>query len=217
MHQIINLSATKDEKRHPTNGQNQCDVSEAEQARLENLLTKLNSAFRNELPPGVPPSRETDHAIEILFGSKPTLGYLFQLSPTELQATKEHIADLLSKGKIRPIRYPYGAPLFFVKQKGKPPGVIDYRDLNSIKKQTVPLFPVQRKFLTGWALGPTCKAKVFSKIDLKAGFQQLRVHGGGNLKDGLQNKIRVFRIFGDVHGPLKRPGDLSVPDELKFI
>lgn len=71
------------------------------------------------MPEGLPPKRDVDHRIEVDPNSTPPRRGMFQLSPAELLATKEYIEDLLRKGKIRPSKSPYGAPLFFVKQKGQ--------------------------------------------------------------------------------------------------
>ena len=87
------------------------------------------------LPYGLPPKRNVDHAIEVENGTKPPYRPLLQLSSAELVATKEYIVDLISRRNIRRSKSPYGAPLFFVKQKGKLRGVIDYRGLNRIKKK----------------------------------------------------------------------------------
>ena len=49
---------------------------------------------------------------------------------------KDYVKELLEKGKIRLSKSPYGAPLFFVKEKDKPlRGVVDYRALNRITKR----------------------------------------------------------------------------------
>ena len=77
---------------------------------------------------------------------------------------------LLRQEKIRPSKSPYGASLFFVKEKDKLRGVVDYRALNRItKKNNSPLPRSDEMFVR---LGG---AKVFSKLDLKTGFHQIRV------------------------------------------
>ena len=123
------------------------------------------------MPEGLPLEREVDHEIQTEEGARPPKRALFQLSPAELEATKEYISDLLKKGKIRPSRSPYGAPLFFVKQKGgKLRGVVDYRDLNRITKRNSS--PIPR---TDEMFDILSSAKYFSKLDLKSGFHQIRV------------------------------------------
>lgn len=118
----------------------------------------------------MPPKRSVDHVIETEEGAKPPHRPLFQLSPSELLATKEYIIDLLRSGKIRPSKSPYGAPLFFIKLKNKLRGVIDYRALNRItKKNNSPIPRIDEMFDR---LGGSV---IFSKMDLKTGYHQVRV------------------------------------------
>ena len=88
----------------------------------------------------------------------------------ELKAAKEYVEDLMKKGKIRPSKSPYGAPLFFMKEKDKPlRGVVDYRKINRITKRNNAPLPRSDEMFD--ILGDS---KVFSKMDLKTGFHQIR-------------------------------------------
>ncbi len=89
---------------------------------LRHILHDYSEVFQEELPPGLPPTREVDHEIVTDPEAKPPHRPLYQLSPKELVSMKNYVQDLLQKGKIRPSRSPYGAPLFFVKD-GKNPCV----------------------------------------------------------------------------------------------
>ncbi len=123
------------------------------------------------MPAGFLPEREIDHEIPIEDGTRPSHRPLYQLSPAELKAAKEYIVDLLEKGKIRPSKSPYGAPLFFVKEKNKPlRGVVDYRALNRVTKRNSSPLPRSDEMFD--RLG---NARIFSKLDLKTGFHQIRV------------------------------------------
>lgn len=112
-----------------------------------------------------------EHRIEIDKEIKPPHWSLFQLSPSELLATREYITDLLKKEKIRPNRSPFGAPLFFERQKGKLRGVIDYRALNRITKTNHAPIPLSDEMFDGMG-----SAKVFSKLYLRTCFYQIRIH-----------------------------------------
>jgi hypothetical protein len=112
------------------------DELKVDDTRIKALLERYSGVFRTELPDGLPPKRSVDHEIETEPGAKRPHRSLYQLSPLELQAAKEYVVDLMKKGKIRPSRSPYGAPLFFVKGGDKPlRGVVDYRALNRITKR----------------------------------------------------------------------------------
>ena len=69
-------------------------------AELEKLLEKYSSVFREDLPSGLLPEREVDHAIETDDSVKPPHRPLYQLSPVELVAVKEYVMELLRKGKF---------------------------------------------------------------------------------------------------------------------
>jgi hypothetical protein len=85
--------------------------------KIKPLLTHYSDVFQSELPDGLPPKRSVDHAIETEHGAKHPHRSLYQLSPTELQAAKEYVADLMKTEKIRPSKSPYGAPFFLCKRR----------------------------------------------------------------------------------------------------
>lgn len=98
---------------------------------------------------------------------------------------------LLKKGNIRPSKSPYGASLFFVKDKNKAlRGVVDYRALNRItKKNNAPLLRSDEMFdrLGG--------ARLFSKLDLKTGFHQIRVRPEDIEKTAFSTKYGQFEYL----------------------
>lgn len=157
---------------------------------LEELVTAFKDVFRDDLPDGLPPAREIDHKIETDPEAKPPHRGIFQLSPAELVATKEYVTNLLQKGKIRPSKSPYGAPLFFVKQKGKLRGVIDYRALNRITKHNNA--PIPRTDEMFDRLGG---ATYFSKLDLKSGFHQIRISSSDIEKTAFKTKYGHFEYL----------------------
>ena len=94
-----------------------------------------------------------------------------QWAPVELQELKVQIQELLDKGFIKPSTSPWGAPVLFAKKKDKTLRLcIDYRQLNRVTiKNRYPLPRINELFdqLSG--------ARVYSKIDLRMGYHQLRV------------------------------------------
>ena len=159
-------------------------------SRMDALLKKYECVFRSELPSGLPPERGVEHTIEVEEGSKPPHRPLYQLSPAELKAAKEYVEDLLKKGKIRRSKSPYGAPLFFVKEEDKLRGFVDYRALNRIKKKKNA--PIPRSDEIFDRLGG---ATVFSRLDLKTGFHQIRVRGKDIEKTAFNTKYGQFEYL----------------------
>ena len=135
------------------------------------VLKQYRDVFPDELPPGLPPSREVDHRIELIPGSVPPSRPTIRLSATELEELKKQLAELTAAGFIRPSKSPFGAPILFVKKKdGTMRMCVDYRALNNITiKNSYPLPRVDELFdrLQG--------AKYFSKIDLRSGYHQIRI------------------------------------------
>jgi len=93
------------------------------------------------------------------------------MAPTELAELKTQLQELLDKGLIQPSVLPWGAPVLLVKNKdGSPHLCIDYRELNQVTMKNKYLLPrIDDLFdqLDGVA--------VFSKIDLRLGYHQLRI------------------------------------------
>ncbi|WRX07613.1 Reverse transcriptase domain - like 1 [Theobroma cacao] len=93
------------------------------------------------------------------------------MAPTELKELKLQLQELVDKGFIRPSTSPWGAPILFVKKKDSTLRLyIDYRQLNRMTiKNKYPLPRIDDLFdqLQG--------ATVFSKVDLRSGYHQLRI------------------------------------------
>ena len=115
------------------------------------------------------------------------------MAPAELRELKAQLQELLSKGFIRPSASPWGAPVLFVKKKdGSFRMCIDYRQLNKVTiKNKYPLPRIDDLFdqLQG--------ACVFSKIDLRSGYYQLKITRYGHyefvvMSFGLTNAPAAF-------------------------
>ncbi|GJU40589.1 putative reverse transcriptase domain-containing protein [Tanacetum coccineum] len=95
----------------------------------------------------------------------------YRLAPSEMKELSEQLKELSNKGFIRPSSSPWGAPVLFVKKKdGSFRMCIDYRELNKLTvKNRYPLPRIDDLFdqLQG--------SSVYSKIDLRSGYHQLRV------------------------------------------
>ncbi|GMI64737.1 hypothetical protein HRI_000143000 [Hibiscus trionum] len=139
------------------------------EVRPKDIMTvcDFSDVFPEELP-GLPPDRDVEFVIETVSGSTPVSIAPYRMAPKEL---KSQLQELLDRGFIRPSSSPWGAPVLFVKKKdGSMRMCIDYRKLNqSTVKNKYPLPRIDDLFeqLKG--------ASVFSKIDLRSGYYQLKV------------------------------------------
>ncbi|KAA0060413.1 pol protein [Cucumis melo var. makuwa] len=139
----------------------------------EPVVRDYPDVFPEELP-GLPPHREVEFAIELEPGTVPISRAPYRMAPAELKELKVQLQELLDKGFIRPSVSPWGAPILFVNKKdGSMRLCIDYRELNKVTvKNRYPLPRIDDLFdqLQG--------ATVFSKIDLRSGYHQLRIKDG---------------------------------------
>src|SRR4051794_25451824 len=138
--------------------------------KLKELLQEYQDISPKDLP-GLPPYRSVDHAIELVNGAEPPHRSIYALSQEELKILKETLQELLDQGFIRPSKSPYGAPILFVKKKdGSLRMCIDYRALNKLTiKNRYPLPRIDEIF------DRVQGAKVFSKLDLRSGYHQIRI------------------------------------------
>ncbi|CAH9111660.1 unnamed protein product [Cuscuta europaea] len=134
------------------------------------IVCKYPDVFPKDLP-GLPPDREIEFVIEVEPGTKPISIPPYRMAPAELNELKTQLQELLDNGFIRPSHSPWGAPVLFVKKKdGTLRMCIDYRHLNKVTiKNRYPLPRIDDLFdqLRG--------ATVFSKIDLRSGYHQLKI------------------------------------------
>ncbi|GJR77716.1 hypothetical protein Tco_0090081 [Tanacetum coccineum] len=116
--------------------------------RLEDvpIIRDFLDVFPEDLP-GLPPTRQVEFQIDLIPGAAPVARAPYRLAPSEMKELSEQLKELSDKGFIRPSSSPWGAPVLFVKKKD---GSID------------DLFDQ----LQG--------SSVYSKIDLRSGYHQLR-------------------------------------------
>ncbi|GJU57777.1 putative reverse transcriptase domain-containing protein [Tanacetum coccineum] len=121
---------------------------------------------------GLPPIREIEFRIELIPRATPVAKSPYRLAPSELEELSGQLKELQDKGFIRPSSSPCRAPVLFVKKKdGSFRMCIDYRELKKLTvKNRYPLPIIDDLFdqLQG--------SQFFSKIDLRSGYHQLRVH-----------------------------------------
>ncbi|KAL4340109.1 hypothetical protein GQ457_08G032600 [Hibiscus cannabinus] len=123
------------------------------------------------------------------------------MAPIELKELKKQLEELQSKGFIRPSTSPWGAPVLFVKKKdGSMRLCIDYRQLNRVTiKNKYPLPRIEDLF------DQLRDASVFSKIDLRSGYYQMKVKGADVPKTVFRTRYGHFEFlvmpFGLTNAP----------------
>jgi hypothetical protein len=134
------------------------------------VVREFADVFPDELS-GMPPDREVEFVIELQPGTAPIFKRPYRMPPKELAELKTQLQELLDKGYIRPSSSPWGCPTLFVKKKdGSLRLCVDYRPLNEVtikNKYPLPRIDVLFDQLAG--------AEVFSKIDLRSGYHQIKI------------------------------------------
>jgi hypothetical protein len=159
---------------------------------LEPILKEYEDVFPKELPPGLPPRREVDHRITLKPGAVPISRSPPRLSPPELVELKKQLTELLQSGKIRPSVSPWGASTLFVAKKDSEERRLcfDYRPVNEVTvKNNAPLPNIEELF--DQLLG----AQFFSKIDLKNGYHQIRIHPDDVDKTGFNSRYGHYEFL----------------------
>jgi hypothetical protein len=146
---------------------NQLDVSQGLKVPVVNEFLDV---FLEELL-GMSPDRDIEFVIELKPGTSPIYKTPYRMATPELAKLKEYIKELLEKEFIRPSSSPWEAPVIFVlKKDGTQILCVDYRALNEVTiKNKYPLPRIDDLF------DQLCGACVFSKIDLRSGYHQLKI------------------------------------------
>jgi hypothetical protein len=134
------------------------------------VVQGYRDVFLEELS-GMPLNRDIEFLIELLPGTPPISKRPYRMPVNELVELKKQIAKLQAKGFIQPSSSPWGAPVLFVEKKDRTQRMcIDYRLLNEVTiKNKYPLTRIEDLFDQMKGAG------LFSKIDLRSGYHQLRI------------------------------------------
>ncbi|KAK1646326.1 hypothetical protein QYE76_064131 [Lolium multiflorum] len=164
------------------------------------IACEYPEVFPDELP-GMPPDRDIEFIIELVPGTAPIAQRPYRMNPQELVELKKQLDDMLRKGLIRPSASPWGSPVIFVdKRDGTIRLCVDYRKLNDVTiKNKYPLPKIEDLFdqMNG--------ARVFSKIDLRTGYHQLKVRESDIPKTAFTTRYGLFEYtvmsFGLTNAP----------------
>jgi hypothetical protein len=190
------------------------EFNAAIQADQFGLLNKVHRTSLNEIRvvqeypdvfpdnlPGMPPDYDIEFIIELLPGTPPISKRPYRMPVNEQVERKRQIAELQSKGFIRPRSSLWGAPMLFVKKKDRTQQMcVDYLSLNEVTiKKKYPLPSTEDLFdqMNG--------ASVFSKIDLTSGYHQWKIWESDIPKTAFCTRYRLYEYtmmsFGLTNAP----------------
>ncbi|GKE54172.1 putative reverse transcriptase domain-containing protein, partial [Tanacetum coccineum] len=153
------------------------EKAETPERRIEDvpIVKDFSEVFPEDLP-GLPPTRQVEFHIELIPEAAPVAHAPYRLAPAEMKELAEQLKELSDKGFIRPSSSLWGAPILFVKKKDRSFRMcIDYR------------------------------SNIYSKIDLRSGYHQLRVREEDIPKTAFRTRYGYyeFRVmpFGLTNAP----------------
>jgi Reverse transcriptase (RNA-dependent DNA polymerase) len=165
------------------------------------VVREFSDVFPEDLF-GLPPEREIEFTIDLVPGTGPISIAPYRMSPTELVELKKQVEDLLTKQFVRPSVSPWGAPVLLVKKKdGTMRLCVDYRQLNKMtikNKYPLPRIDDLMDQLVG--------ACIFSKIDLRSGYHQIRVKQEDISKTAFRTRYGHYEYLVMPFGVTNAPG-----------
>jgi hypothetical protein len=149
----------------------------------------------------MPPDTEVEFVIDLLPGTAPISKRPYRMSLEELKELKKHLTESQEAGYIHPSSSPWGAPVLFVQKKdGSQRMCVDYRSLNDVTvKNKYPLPRIEDLFdqMRG--------ARVFSKIDLRSGYHQMKIRPSDIPKTAFSTRYGLYEFtvmsFGLTNAP----------------
>ncbi|WVZ87924.1 hypothetical protein U9M48_034498 [Paspalum notatum var. saurae] len=177
------------------------NATEAQLIKKVPVVSDFPDVFPEELPE-LPRDRDVEFAIELVPGTSPVSRRPYRMAPDELKELKVQLQEQLDKGFIRPSSSPWGCPALFVEKKdqGGKRLCVDYRPLNAVtikNKYPLPHIDILFDQLAG--------AKVFSKIDLRSGYYQIKIRGDDIPKTAFSTRYGLYEYlvmsFGLTNAP----------------
>jgi hypothetical protein len=150
---------------------------------------------------GMHPDQDVEFIIELQPGTIPISRRTYKMTPKESVELKVQLNELLDKGYIHPSSSPWGCLALFVKKKDKSLRLcVDYWPMNAItvkNKYPLPRIDILFDQLAG--------AKVFSKVDLRSGYHQIKIRPKDVPKTAFSTRYGLYKYlimsFGLTNAP----------------
>jgi hypothetical protein len=143
---------------------------------VQSILAEYADVFLE--PKSLPPSRTYDHAITLKPEAVPFNARLYRYSPKHKIEIEQQVRQMVEAGIITTSMSPFASPVLRVlKKDGSWRFCIDYRRLNELIVKNVFPMPIIDELLDELA-----GANIFSKLDLRAGYHQIRMHPEDEIK-----------------------------------
>ncbi|XP_059289010.1 uncharacterized protein LOC132042506 [Lycium ferocissimum] len=155
---------------------------------ISSLLQEYETLFPEEMPDGLPPLRGIEHQIDFVPGSQIPNKPAYRSNPEEIKELQRQVDELLKKGLVKESLSPCAVPVILVPKKdGTWRMCIDCRAVNKITvKYRHPILRLDDM------LDELYGSSVFSKIDLRSGYHQIRMSPGDEWKTAFKTNFRLY-------------------------
>ncbi|XP_027156445.1 uncharacterized protein LOC113757283 [Coffea eugenioides] len=160
--------------------------------KMQSMFVKAREEFEDvfpeEIPDGLPPIRGIEHQIDLIPGAPLPNKAAYCMSPEETKEFQRQVDELLKKGWARESLSPCTVPVILVPKKdGSSCMCVDCRAINSIMVKyhhPIPRLDDMLDELNG--------AVIFTKIDLKSGYHQIRMKEGDEWKTAFKTTYGLY-------------------------
>jgi hypothetical protein len=155
---------------------------------VANILQEYSDVFTSEIPEGMPPIRGIEHQIDLIPSASLPNRAPYRTNPEETKEIQRQVQELLDKGYVRESLSSCAVPVILVPKKdGTWRMCVDCRAINNITiryRHPIPRLDVMLDELSG--------AIVFSKVDLRSGYHQIRMKLGDEWKTTFKTKFGLY-------------------------
>ena len=164
------------------------DIASTLPLAVADILQAYEDVFPNELPPGLPPLRGIEHQIDLIPGASLPNRAAYRTNPEETKEIQRQVQELLDRGYVRESLSPCSVPVLLVPKKdGTWRMCVDCRAINNITiryRHPIPRLDDMLDELSG--------AIIFTKIDLRSEYHQIRMKLGDEWKTAFKTKFGLY-------------------------
>ncbi|XP_071905721.1 uncharacterized protein [Coffea arabica] len=163
-------------------------ITDSLPSAIYSLLQEFKDVFPEELPKGLPPIRGIEHQIDFVPGALLPNRPAYRANPEETKEIQRQVDSLLEKDQVRESLSPCAVPVILVpKKEGTWRMCTDCRAINKITvkyRHPIPRLDDMLEELHG--------AIIFTKIDLRSGYHQIRIKEGDEWKTAFKTKYGLY-------------------------